>query len=91
MANRVIAAKAKRAAETRREAAHVEYTKPAYIAQSGVKAELSAIVASCNHVPVVKLPAGKYRQIMPSGKGGARMHLSCGGNGERRWISALAG
>ena len=54
MANRALAAKAARATTQRREAGHIEFTKPLFLIQSRVKAELIHVAMSCRDDVMVR-------------------------------------
>jgi hypothetical protein len=56
MANRALNAKLQRARQQAREAAQLEFTKPAYILQTA-KHELRATAAACDGVPVKRIPS----------------------------------
>ncbi len=61
MANRAMNAKLQRARKQAREAAQLEFTKPAYILQIP-KHELRAMAAACNGVTVKRIPSAPPHQ-----------------------------
>ncbi len=73
MANRAMNAKLQRARAQAREAAALEFTKPAYILQTS-KHELRAIAASCDGAMVKRVPARPARE----------RHTKTYGDGTRR-------